>query len=535
MGVDSVTLRLRDAREWPVTLPPVNERGTGGSLTLVVPLFNEARAISGRAGELAAFVACQPPGSELVFVDDGSDDPTAELVEAFLASSPGCPVRLLRRPHLGKGAAVQAGLETARTPIAAFCDLDLSTPLAELARLVDAARQAPIVAIASRDLAASHITNHEGLPREFLGRAYNRAAQLIVAPGIVDTQCGAKAARTELWQRILPLCREEGFAWDVEVIAAAARLGVAVQEVAVEWHHDADSRVRVLRDGVSMLRALPRIRRNLRRATGVPAGTGAHTPALASPAAPASASGVFDDENASALAAVDGAHWWFRSKAAFVQWTFTRYGAPAGRLVDLGAGSGGVTAMLGWPPDMTLVVEGNAALAREAQRRYALTALQSDLSRIPLQDSTAAVVCLLDVIEHLESPRATLLEARRVLAPNGRLVVNVPGHPRLWSAADEALGHVRRYTRASLRAELEEAGFDVVFLSHVFSWLFLPVWARRRIHRGEPQLGLDVDSAIVDRAALLLTRIERAVVNRVPLPAGTSVLCVATPTPGPGS
>jgi len=504
------------------------EGGTG-SLTLVVPLFNETRLFSRHASELAAFVACQPRGSELVFVDDGSQDSTAEMVEDFVASSPGCPTRLLRRPHRGKGAAVQAGLETARTPLAAFCDLDLATPLRELGRVVDAARQAPIVAIASRDLAASQITKHEGLTREFLGRAYNRAVQLTVAPGILDTQCGAKAARTELWQRILPLCREEGFAWDVEVVATAARLGIAVQEVAVEWHHDEDSRVRLLRDGVSMLRALPRIRRNVRQRVSVPPVVSPPLPALASSGALARTSGVFDDENASALAAVDGAHWWFRSKAAFVQWTLRRYSAPAGRLVDLGAGSGGVTAMLGWPPDMTLVVEGNTTLVREAQRRHALNVLQSDLSRIPLQDAAASVVCLLDVIEHLDSPRATLLESRRVLGPNGLLIVNVPGHPRLWSAADEALGHVRRYTRSSLRAELESAGFDVVFLSHIFSWLFLPVWARRRLHRGEPQLGLDVDSAIVDRTALLLTRIERAVVNRVPLPAGTSVLCVATP------
>jgi dolichyl-phosphate beta-glucosyltransferase len=504
------------------------EGGTG-SLTLVVPLFNETRLFPRHAGPLTAFIARQPPGSELVFVDDGSHDSTAEMVEAFLASSPACPARLLRRPHRGKGAAVQAGLETARTPMAAFCDLDLSTPLCELARVVDAARQAPIVAIASRDLAASRITEHEGLTREFLGRAYNRFVQLTVAPGILDTQCGAKAARTELWRRILPFCREQGFAWDVEVIATAARLGVGVQEVAVEWHHDDDSRVRLLRDGVSMLRALPRIRHNLRQPALMPRDAGAPAPALASPGAPPRASGVFDDENASALAAVDGAHWWFRSKAAFVQWTLRRYGAPVGRLVDLGAGSGGVTAMLGWPPDLTLVVEGNAALALEAQRRHALTVVQSDLSRIPLQDATASVVCLLDVIEHLDSPGATLLEARRVLVPNGRLIVNVPGHPRLWSAADEALGHVRRYTRESLRAELQGAGFDVVFLSHIFSWLFLPVWASRRLHRGKPQLGLDVDSAIVDRTALLLTRLERAVVNRVPLPAGTSVLCVATP------
>jgi hypothetical protein len=112
--------------------------------------------------------------------------------------------------------------------------------------------------------------------------------------------------------------------------------------------------------------------------------------------------------------------------------------------------------------------------------------------------------------------------------------VNVPGHPRLWSAADDALGHVRRYTRASLRAELEAQGFEVLFLSHVFSWLLVPVWARRRSHAGEPQLGLDVESRAVDATALLLTRLERAVINRMALPFGTSVLCVARRAGSPG-
>jgi SAM-dependent methyltransferase len=491
-----------------------------GSLTLVVPLYNEAARFDRFAAELAAFVTGQPAGSELVFVDDGSTDDTATLVEKFLASPPGCPARLMRRPHLGKGAALQAALSTATTPVAGFCDLDLSTPLSDFGRITDAARQAPIVAIGSRDLAASHITKQEGAVREFLGRAFNRAVQLMVAPGIVDTQCGAKVAQTALWREILPRCREVGFAWDVEVVAVANSLDITVLEIAIEWRHDEASQVRVLRDGVAMLRALPRIRRHVVRRSGAPR-----------PSALGPDTGVFDDWNAATLAEVDAAHWWFRSKAALVAWTLRRWQPGPGRLVDLGAGAGGVTAMLGWPHDQTVLVEGNAELARQALSRHGLTVVRSDLVGIPLATGSASVVCLLDVLEHLRDPGEALAEARRLLGARGHLIVNVPGHPRLWSAADEALGHVRRYSRAALRAELERADFDVVFLSHVFSWLVLPVWARRRLPGGETPLGLDIASPAVDVAALLLTRLERAVITRAPLPLGTSVLCVATPRP----
>src|SRR2546423_6551393 len=302
------------------------------SLTLVVPLYNEVRRFARFADTLAEFIAAQAPGSTLLFVDDGSDDGTADLADAFLASQPSGRTRLVRRPHRGKGAAVQAGLEAATTLLAAFCDLDLSTPPRDLARIVDAARRAPIVAIGSRDVATSTITRHEGVARELLGRAYNRAVQLSVAPGIIDTQCGAKAARTELWQRVLPWCNEEGFAWDVEIIGVAQQLGIPVQEIAIEWHHDDGSRVRVLRDGIAMLRALPRIRRNIRSADLVQGSPGEQQGAAATD------SGVFDEQKAAVLAGLEGPQWWLRSKGAFVAWALRRWRPPAGWLVDLGAG-----------------------------------------------------------------------------------------------------------------------------------------------------------------------------------------------------
>ena len=246
------------------------------------------------------------------------------------------------------------------------------------------------------------------------------------------------------------------------------------------------------------------------------------------------AAGIFDDDNAAALADADVRHWWFRSKAALVSWAIRRGQDPTGWLIDIGAGSAGVTSMLDWPPDHKLAVEGNTLLVAAAARRHAVHAAQGDAGRVPVRNGAAQVVCLLDVIEHIPDPGPTLIDARRMLAPGGRLVVTVPAHPRLWSQADEALGHVRRYSRPSLATELKRAGFETTFLSHVFSWLVAPVWAKRRAGGGDdPGLGLDVASPAIDRMAAILTRIERAIIARVGLPMGTSILCVATPTGQP--
>jgi dolichyl-phosphate beta-glucosyltransferase len=483
-------------------------------LTLVVPLFNESARFPMYAPELRDFIAERSPRSEIVFVDDGSTDDTAALVEKFIALHALYRMRLVCRPHAGKGAAVAAGLGSAANDVAAFCDLDLATPLAELARIVDAADHASILAVGSRGAATSRITRHQSRGRELLGECYNRAVQLTLVPGIVDTQCGAKAARSAVWRRILPMCREDGLAWDVEVIAIARALGVTVQEIGIEWHHKEGSRIRPVRDGVKMLCAIPRIRRHLRSTLNLRSKGDA-------------GGGAFDDENASMLAEADTHHWWFRSKATFVSMLMRRYAPDDGWLVDIGAGPGGVTAMLGWAPGQTLALEGNVELVRETRRRHALVAMVGDAAQLPLSDGSANVVCLLDVIEHLSDPLPTIREAARILADAGRLVVNVPAHPHLWSAADEVLGHARRYTRRSLRADLERGGLEVLWMSHVFSWLALPVWLKRRATPGaEPQLGLDMESSFLDFASLLLTRMEWAIASRVSLPIGTSVLCV---------
>lgn len=464
------------------------------ALGLVVPVFDEAHRFGEFANVLVEYVRGLPEGSELVFVDDGSRDGTAELAEQLTSGEP--RARVLRRPHEGKGAAVAAGLRSISAPYAAFCDIDLSTPLDQLELVVSAAERAPVLAIASRDLATSRLVRAESPVREALGRTYNRLLQATVTPGVVDTQCGAKAASRVVWHRVLTHTAERGFAWDAEAVAVALALGIPVQEVPIEWHHDERSGINVARDGLAMVRATPRIWWRARRAARDRVGD----------------------------ATIAERHWWFRSKAALVATAIRRTGGGGGTLVDVGGGDGAVTARLGWDPGSIVVIELDAAAALVARERRGLRAVQGLASAQPVRGASVSVVCALDVIEHLVGPGEAVCEAARVLESGGRLVLTVPALPWLWSDVDRRLGHVRRYTANAVESLVRDAGLEPLVLTYVFSWLVGPMLVGRRMLG---QSGVGASWPVVDRLALVLTALERALVGRVRLPVGTTVLCVA--------
>jgi SAM-dependent methyltransferase len=238
---------------------------------------------------------------------------------------------------------------------------------------------------------------------------------------------------------------------------------------------------------------------------------------------------VFDDEQAGDLAGSDATHWWFTSKATVVRSLIERFATDrTGPIIDVGAGAGGITERLEGVGRGVIAIEGSVALTRIAAGR-GLAAAQGLTERLPVRAGCASAVTLLDVIEHLPDPLPALREAGRALRPGGALVVTVPAHQWLWSDADVALGHVKRYTRPLLREELERAGFVVRWCSHVFSWLVPPVYATRRPGKrsAQEQMGLGFDGPAFRAAARLLTAAELTVVRRAELPFGTSVAAAA--------
>ncbi len=459
------------------------------SLTLVVPLFDESDRFRVHIEQLLSFIAAQPSGSELLFVDDGSRDGTPDLVEKTLAAYGNNRARLMRRPHRGKGAAVHAGLEVAQGAVGAFCDLDLSTPIPSLVEIIGAARRAPIIAVGSRDLSGSRLVRRESASREFLGRTYNRVVQLVLTPGVLDTQCGAKAASSEVWRRILPACHEEGFAWDVEVIAVALRLGIGVQELAIEWRHDDGSRLRMARDGAAMVAAIPRIRRSIGR--------------------------VQPGDRRS-----DSTQWWIRSTAAYLSSILRPLATSEGWLVMIGNRSTPVAGRVGWPLERTVAI-GSSSTCSTSRALTAVQTVVGDRARIPVATGAARVVCLLEVLEGgRDGP--VLAEAARVIGPDGRLIVTVTAGPRVTPPASL----LRR--RRALRRHLADHGFEVLWASHMFSWL-IPAAVAGRISSWVQPDGAELPpmGAVGDRLALVLAHLERSIMRHLSLPLGTSIVCVA--------
>lgn len=176
------------------------------------------------------------------------------------------------------------------------------------------------------------------------------------------------------------------------------------------------------------------------------------------------------------LAALEDGHWWYRERRHLLAKAIE--GMPPGRALDVGAAGGGNTRVLrahGWT---AAALEYGADGAEVAHER-GLPTMRSDATHLPLADDSLDLVIAFDILEHLADDLGAVREVHRVLRPSGTYLVAVPADPRLWSAHDEAVQHLRRYTRATLVALLERGGFEV---RSVMSWnvLLRPVVAMRR-------------------------------------------------------
>lgn len=229
-------------------------------LSIVIPAYNEAHRLPESLRQLRGWLDEQPYTAEVIVVDDGSTDGTAAVVRDMMTHWPA--LALLIEPHRGKGAAVRAGALAAHGAWVIFADADLSMPVRELERLRDVAQEVEGVAIASRE-APGACRFGEPWYRHVMGRVFNRLVQLLILPGIQDTQCGFKCMPREI---ALKLCNGQtiaGWGFDVELLAIARHYGFPIREVPIPWYYMANSRIRLARDTVTMLREVLAIRANL--------------------------------------------------------------------------------------------------------------------------------------------------------------------------------------------------------------------------------------------------------------------------------
>jgi len=229
------------------------------TLAVVIPAFDESKRLPGTLIETIDYLDQNYPAYELIVVDDGSADDTADIVRSFVAV---CPyLQLISYPqNRGKGYAVKTGVLAATAPQILFMDADGSAPVSEVTRLQEHLRGGADLAVGSRALSAPDVKIKVRWYRMLIGRIFAALVKLLTVHGIQDTQCGFKLFTRDAARFLFERQRSEHFSFDVEILYIAQRAEMLIREVPVTWHHVPGSKVNLVLDSLAMARDLFRFR-----------------------------------------------------------------------------------------------------------------------------------------------------------------------------------------------------------------------------------------------------------------------------------
>lgn len=231
------------------------------AFTLIIPAYNEEQRLPSTLQQVRLFCEAQDDDYEVIVVDDGSTDLTRDVVSRAALTWP--KLRIVSSPHRGKGSAIRIGVRAAQGRFIAIADADLSMPIQEFTKFDSSVFSQCEVAIATREGPGAQRYN-ESVLRHVMGRVFNALVQLMVLPGIRDTQCGFKVMPRQVALQLCKFQTIDGWGFDVEWIVIALQSGYRVGEVPINWYHDGKgSRISPLRDSVHMLSELWRIHGNM--------------------------------------------------------------------------------------------------------------------------------------------------------------------------------------------------------------------------------------------------------------------------------
>ena len=245
---------------------PLNQQLTTADpqlgISIIIPAYNEGARLGITLEKVLAYVARRGWDAEVIAVNDGSHDNTAEIIRRHAERN--LRLRLLENPgNRGKGYSVRNGMLHARGEILLFSDADLSSPIEEAEKLFAALNQGADIAIGSRWLQSDLQMQRQPLYRQLFGRVFNLLLRIILGLNFKDTQCGFKAFTRRAAKTIFPLQSIERWGFDPELLYLAKKFNLKVVEVPVAWAHSEGTRISPLRDGTKMFLEMLKIRWNV--------------------------------------------------------------------------------------------------------------------------------------------------------------------------------------------------------------------------------------------------------------------------------
>lgn len=228
-------------------------------LSIVIPVYNEELRLPTTLENVLSFLSSQSYSSEVIVVENGSQDQTLQIALDFAKIYH--HLRVLQTETRGKGLAVRQGMLAANGTFRFMCDADFSMPVDQINRFIPPALQDYDIAIASRE-APGAVRYNEPSYRHTVGRVYNLMIRTLALPGLQDTQCGFKCFRAPVAEELFVIQTMAGWSFDVELLFIARQRGFKIVELPIPWYYNPDSKINVLRDSFRMAIDLLQIRLN---------------------------------------------------------------------------------------------------------------------------------------------------------------------------------------------------------------------------------------------------------------------------------
>lgn len=223
-------------------------------LSIIIPAYNEEKRIGSTLIKMLNYLSAKDYSWEIIVVDDGSTDRTIEKARELIKDE---RLKVLKNPvNAGKGYSVKQGVLASKGEVILFSDADLSTPIEELDNMLSWIERGCDIVIGSRALPESVIKLSQPWHRQTMGKIFNLIVRAFVLSELKDTQCGFKCFKRETTFKIFNLQRLNGFAFDVEILYIAKKLGLTIKEQPVKWINSPDSKVNLFKGPLSMFREL---------------------------------------------------------------------------------------------------------------------------------------------------------------------------------------------------------------------------------------------------------------------------------------